>query len=536
VPMTETTTVEDLSARLAAALTSVQVGGVRVAGEIADVRYWNGHAFFDLRGREASLACVVWRPRAPAGTPPPLPKGPVTVRVLRASWETRRGCCRLSVVDVVAAGHVAVASARALLREQLIAEGALPRAPRALPDVPRHICVITGSGSAAEADLLHGLQERWPCGRATFLLVQVQGRDALRQVPLALARARHLEPAPDVIVCSRGGGSAAELADVFDHETVVRACLTTCAPLICAIGHESDRLLAEEAADFRAKTPSSAIEMAVPSEVEVRELLQRACRDLEHAGAHSLARAREALRARRQSQRSTTQLLNSRALRANDALTGALARRAEAALARARPATDARAAALRAARRGLGAKAQQRNAREIEAVQLAGLALKEWLQKEHAETERRLVSLQKAVEAVLRGLSLASLRALLAARSAECVRTARAQMREKQQSICRTATQSICRETLGISCSGAALATGMAAAQQAMTSTCDARAQRLFERAAHSPHTGPALRAYDAGGKRILRASDLAEGDELFLHFQDGAVHASVRNVRPRLV
>ena len=46
--------------------------------------------------------------------------------------------------------------------------------------------------------------------------------------------------------------------------SLARACLTLQPPLICAIGHENNVLLCEEIADYRAKTPSSAVEVAVP--------------------------------------------------------------------------------------------------------------------------------------------------------------------------------------------------------------------------------------------------------------------------------
>ena len=93
---------------------------------------------------------------------------------------------------------------------------------------------------------------------------RVQGRDARQSLVDSLGAVQHLRPPADLVVCSRGGGGAAELSEVFDDEAVVRAILRMQVPVICAVGHECDRLLAEEAADYRAKTPSSAIDMAVP--------------------------------------------------------------------------------------------------------------------------------------------------------------------------------------------------------------------------------------------------------------------------------
>jgi exodeoxyribonuclease VII large subunit len=81
-----------------------------------------------------------------------------------------------------------------------------------------------------------------------------------------------LQPAPDVIVVTRGGGSMEDLW-CFNDEAVVRAVFQSSVPVVSAIGHEIDVTLTDLAADCRALTPSEAAERVIPSAEEWRQRL-----------------------------------------------------------------------------------------------------------------------------------------------------------------------------------------------------------------------------------------------------------------------
>ena len=80
----------------------------------------------------------------------------------------------------------------------------------------------------------------------------------------------------DVIIVSRGGGSAEDLW-AFNDEGVARAIATCRVPVVSGVGHEVDVTIADLVADVRAATPSNAAEIVVPE----RDALVRDLRSLE---------------------------------------------------------------------------------------------------------------------------------------------------------------------------------------------------------------------------------------------------------------
>lgn len=108
--------------------------------------------------------------------------------------------------------------------------------------------------------ILKVTRSRWGGVLLDHYDVQVQGRAAVGQIVSAIAQSIPGPELPDVIVLTRGGGSAEDMAG-FNDERVVRAVAASRVPeTLVAIGHEKDTSLAE-AADVRASTPSNAAEL-----------------------------------------------------------------------------------------------------------------------------------------------------------------------------------------------------------------------------------------------------------------------------------
>lgn len=107
------------------------------------------------------------------------------------------------------------------------------------------------------------MSARWAGVTIDHYDVLVQGEQAPAQIVSAIAAANALREVPDVLVITRGGGSAEDLA-AFSTEAVTRAVAGSRVPTLVAIGHEVDVSLAELAADQRASTPSNAAELLTP--------------------------------------------------------------------------------------------------------------------------------------------------------------------------------------------------------------------------------------------------------------------------------
>lgn len=233
---------------------------VTIVGELANFKVSKGRwVYFDLKDDEATVRFF--------GTVYQLP-GPLEDGMLLAV----KGQPRLhqqygfsvNVISMQPTGEGSIKKAATLLAAKLEAEGLFDAArKRALPYPPRTIGLITSAESAAYRDFIKVLGHRWGGMHITLIDVAVQGETAPAQLSAAIEQFNQQSVPPDVVVITRGGGSAEDLR-AFSTEQVVRAVAGSRIPTLVAIGHETDLSLAELAADVRASTPSNAAELLAP--------------------------------------------------------------------------------------------------------------------------------------------------------------------------------------------------------------------------------------------------------------------------------
>lgn len=153
------------------------------------------------------------------------------------------------------------------LRAKLRAEGIIDESKRQpLPFLPNRIGLITAQNSDAEKDVLKNVLERFPDAQFEFAYVPVQGDSCAPAVVEAIAKL-DANPEVDVIIIARGGGAFLDLIG-FSDERVVRAAAAAKTPIVSAIGHEADRPILDDVADFRASTPTDAAKNVVPDVAE----------------------------------------------------------------------------------------------------------------------------------------------------------------------------------------------------------------------------------------------------------------------------
>jgi exodeoxyribonuclease VII large subunit len=255
---------------------------VWVEGEISNFRrHSSGHWYFTLKDEGAYLRAASFRMQNRLIRFTPADGLMVRARGRLSLYEAR-GEYQLLVDYLEPAGAGTLQLAFEELKARLAAEGLFDvERKRALPMLPRRIGVVTSPTGAAIRDMLRALRRRNQSVSVLVAPARVQGEGAAREIADAI-RALNLEEDIDAIIVGRGGGSAEDLA-CFNDEEVARAIFRSRAPVISAVGHETDFTIADFVADLRASTPSAAAEMIALARTEALSRIDALREDLAHA-------------------------------------------------------------------------------------------------------------------------------------------------------------------------------------------------------------------------------------------------------------
>lgn len=248
---------------------------IAVAGEIADLTVAkSGHCYFTLKDEQAQLPAIIWRSYRER-LPFPLRDGIEVVCRGRLDVYPPHGRYQLIIEQIEVGGLGLRELALRRLKERLAKEGLFDAArKRPLPRFPRRIAVVTSPTGAAIHDFLTALKGRLRAVDVLILPVRVQGEGAAEEIVQALEWLNGFDWGVDVVVITRGGGSAEDLS-AFNEEQVVRAVAACRIPTVSAVGHEIDVTLVDLAADVRALTPTDAANRVLPSQEELEAVLQR---------------------------------------------------------------------------------------------------------------------------------------------------------------------------------------------------------------------------------------------------------------------
>jgi exodeoxyribonuclease VII large subunit len=258
--------VSELNAAIRATLDR-EFPDVWVTGEISGLKLASsGHYYFTLKEREAQVKCVAFRSAHRYWKFKPQDGLAVLARGRLDVYEAR-GEYQLIVELLEPQGLGALQLAFEQLKKKLAAEGlfALER-KRALPRFPRRIGIVTSQRGAAIADMVKILTRRFPGLHIRLYPALVQGEGSVEEVCRGIEYFSRTKW-PDVTIVGRGGGSLEDLW-TFNEEMVARAIAASKAPVISAIGHETDFTIADFVADVRASTPSAAAELVVQTRRE----------------------------------------------------------------------------------------------------------------------------------------------------------------------------------------------------------------------------------------------------------------------------
>ncbi len=243
---------------------------VVIEGELSSFRIAkNRWVYFDLKDQDSSVSFFGSIYQLPG----PLEDG-LLVRVQGVPRLHQRFGFTINFSSISPVGEGSLKKAELLLMRKLTAEGLFaPERKRPLPAMPERVGLVTATGSAASADFIKILNQRWGGVEVLMASSSVQGGQAPIQLVAAVELLNRSSSLPEVIIITRGGGSAEDLS-AFNDERVVRAIAASRVPTLVAIGHETDESLAELAADARAPTPSAAAALLVPDKVHELVFLQ----------------------------------------------------------------------------------------------------------------------------------------------------------------------------------------------------------------------------------------------------------------------
>ena len=269
-----------------------------VKGEVSGMkRGAKGHYSFAIKDGHSLINGFLYADDARKVTTLP-EDGQVFVFKGRVDFWTQYGVIRF-IVEQVEFDDVGKLRARLEeLKRRLEAEGAFaPTRKRRLPFLPMAVALVTSPTGAVIHDLQETIWERYPNMGVVVYPVQVQGAAAPLSVSRALRRCNDDELA-QVIVVARGGGSFEELY-AFNTEVVARAILGSRLPVVTALGHTSDRTVADMVADVEARTPTEAGSRVVPKKADLIALLRERGRRLDRETNQRVLREADRLQARR---------------------------------------------------------------------------------------------------------------------------------------------------------------------------------------------------------------------------------------------
>ena len=253
-----------------------RLGNVWVEGQISQISPKKDVFFGELRDLVADKGFSIHSRRPEVlNTISELAAGDRVLCLVHPDFWERSGKTSMDVLAIRKVGLGELLERIERLRQQLIKEGlTLAERKQPLPFLPKLIGLITGANSDAEKDVLQNAKLRWPEVRFKIQHSPVQGDKAAAEIIKAI-QALDADSEVDVIILTRGGGSFQDLL-VFSDEQVVRAVANCKTPIVSAIGHENDRPLTDEVADFRASTPTDAAKNVVPDVVDERKNLAMA--------------------------------------------------------------------------------------------------------------------------------------------------------------------------------------------------------------------------------------------------------------------
>ena len=238
---------------------SINFPVIKVEGEISQLIVSKmGHSYFTLKDEESCVRCVFFRFDLKKITFTPKNGDQIVVTAFPSIYSPR-GDFQLRVSKIEKAGSGKLYEKFELLKQKLLTEGLFESEKKLkIPTFFDCIGIVTSIESAALKDAVITFKNKLARVKLKIFPSLVQGEYAEKELIQAINRANN-DINVDIIILIRGGGSLEDLW-VFNREDLVRSISKISKPIITGIGHESDTTLCDLVADYRAATPTAAVE------------------------------------------------------------------------------------------------------------------------------------------------------------------------------------------------------------------------------------------------------------------------------------
>ncbi|MFD1600588.1 exodeoxyribonuclease VII large subunit [Halobellus rarus] len=230
--------------------------GVRCTGEVTDLHQNSTALYFTLTDGDAELPCMLWASRY-RNMDVDLEDGTEVILEGKIDYWVEGGKIDLKPWEIIVVGDGDQAAAIERLRSELEERGWFDDEQKQRPPAfPQRVGIVTSLRGDARYDIQNAIHEQNPTVDILVKDATVQGSEAPKSIANSI---HHLDrsEAVDAIIVSRGGGSDSNL-QAFNTKRVAEAIFTANTPVVTAIGHTEDRLIAGHVADSAAITPTAA--------------------------------------------------------------------------------------------------------------------------------------------------------------------------------------------------------------------------------------------------------------------------------------
>lgn len=257
---------------------------IKVEGEVSNVKISGTSLYATLKDNSASISIVLWNNTSKCK----IKNGDNVVVTGFMGCYSKQGSYQIRVIKIEAKGVGNLHEKYENLKKTFEKKGYFSK-KRILPNKINRIGILTSVEGAVLQDILHVLRSKFYSGEVHIKNCSVQGNQCPESVKngIVFFNKLHKTKPFDILLIARGGGSTEDLMGYSSTE-VVKAIYESPIITISAVGHETDTMLSDYAADYRAPTPSIAGEIITTTQNSRRELLNKSIDNITHIESYIL--------------------------------------------------------------------------------------------------------------------------------------------------------------------------------------------------------------------------------------------------------